>query len=197
MRAVQSNIPVMRLPPFTKGALAAVLLLVCSSSISQQQERGASADMSNAPRVMIDRPKPTFMLRDRDARVHGLKPLQELVDNAPVGSVLKPPPGNYSGPVVIDKPLTIDGGGKVVDVVHLENQLVHHGFIQNRIYNQVKPLVALNGCHVDQFPRPQVINGEHLVVHGHKPFGQVRPDKAGASGNQCLHAPILSLIAFH
>ena len=113
MRAVQSNIPVMRLPPFTKGALAAALLLVCSSSISQQQERGASADMSNAPRVTIDRPKPTFMLRDRDARVHGLKPLQELDDDAPAGSVLKPPPGNYAGPVVIDKPLTIDGGGKV------------------------------------------------------------------------------------
>ena len=64
-------------------------------------------------RANVDRPKPTFMLHERDKRVHGLKPFQDLVDRAPPGSVLKPPPGNYSGPVVINKPLTIDGGGKV------------------------------------------------------------------------------------
>jgi len=74
---------------------------------------GTTADMGTAPRVDVDRPKPQFMLHERDKRVHGLKPLQELVDKAPAGSVLKPPPGTYAGPVVLDKPLTIDGGGKV------------------------------------------------------------------------------------
>lgn len=53
------------------------------------------------------------MLHERNQRVHGLKPFQDLVDNAPAGSVLKPPPGTYLGPVFINKPLTIDGGGKV------------------------------------------------------------------------------------
>ena len=100
-------------PRFRNGALAVALLLVCSSGISEQ-ERGSNADMSNAPRVAIDRPKPTFMLRERDVRVHGLKPFQDLVDKTPAGSVLKPPPGHYAGPVIIDKPLTIDGAGKVV-----------------------------------------------------------------------------------
>ena len=38
---------------------------------------------------------------------------QTLVDAAPPGSVLKPPPGEYAGPVLVDKPLTIDGGGQV------------------------------------------------------------------------------------
>jgi nitrous oxidase accessory protein len=39
---------------------------------------------------------------------------QTLVDAAPAGSVLKPPPGDYAGPVLVDKPLLIDGdGGKV------------------------------------------------------------------------------------
>ena len=38
---------------------------------------------------------------------------QTLVDRAPAGSVLKPPPGAYSGPVVVNKPLIIDGGGQV------------------------------------------------------------------------------------
>jgi len=38
---------------------------------------------------------------------------QTLVDEAAPGSVLKPPPGNYAGPVLVDKPLIIDGGGKV------------------------------------------------------------------------------------
>ena len=98
---------------FSNGALAVALLLACSS-VSSGQERGSNADMSNAPRVTIDRPKPTFMLRERDARIHGLKPFQDLVDKAPAGSVLKPPPGRYAGPVVINKPLTIDGVGKVI-----------------------------------------------------------------------------------
>ncbi|MDR2239035.1 MAG: nitrous oxide reductase family maturation protein NosD [Zoogloeaceae bacterium] len=39
---------------------------------------------------------------------------QLLVDAAQPGSTLKPPPGLYAGPVLVDKPLTIDGGnGKV------------------------------------------------------------------------------------
>lgn len=80
---------------------------------SKPVERQVPADMASAPRVGVDRPKPQFMLYERDKRVHGLKPFQELVDKAPTGSVLKPPPGNYAGPVVLDKPLTIDGGGKV------------------------------------------------------------------------------------
>lgn len=74
---------------------------------------GATADLSTAPRATIDRPKPTFMLRERDPRVHGLKPFQQLVDAAPAGSVLKPPPGSYAGPVVLSKPLIIEGGGQV------------------------------------------------------------------------------------
>jgi len=39
---------------------------------------------------------------------------QDLVDKAPAGSVLKPPAGTYAGPVVVDKPLIIDGANGVV-----------------------------------------------------------------------------------
>ena len=39
--------------------------------------------------------------------------LQTLIDDAAPGSVLKLPPGVYAGPVLVDKPLIIDGGGKV------------------------------------------------------------------------------------
>jgi nitrous oxidase accessory protein len=67
----------------------------------------------DAPRVNVDRPKPVFMLSERDPRIHGLKPFQDLVDAAAPGSVLKPPPGHYAGPVVVNKPLVIDGGGQV------------------------------------------------------------------------------------
>ena len=74
---------------------------------------GATADMSTAPRVNVDRPKPTFPLYERHKRVHGLKPFQALVDAATPGSVLNVPPGHYSGPVVLDKPLIIEGAGKV------------------------------------------------------------------------------------
>lgn len=94
------------------AGFAAALALAFSAGNSEQQ-LGSNADLSNAPRVTIDRPKPTFMLAERDPRIHGLKPFQELVDQAAPGSVLKPPPGVYAGPVSIDKPLTIDGGGQV------------------------------------------------------------------------------------
>lgn len=74
---------------------------------------GATADLSTAPRVNVDRPKPTFPLYERHKRVHGLQPFQALVDAAPDGSVLRVPAGIYAGPVVLTKPLTIEGSGKV------------------------------------------------------------------------------------
>jgi nitrous oxidase accessory protein len=95
-----------------KAGIAASLILAFSTGNTEQQ-LGADADLSTAPRVTIDRPKPTFMLMERDKRIHGLKPFQELVDKAAPGSILKPPPGIYAGPVTIDKPITIDGGGQV------------------------------------------------------------------------------------
>jgi nitrous oxidase accessory protein len=104
---------VFRLNILARAGVALTLTLAFSITGNTEQQLGANADLSTAPRVTIDRPKPTFMLRERDKRVHGLKPFQDLVDKAAPGSVLKPPPGAYAGPVTIDKPLTIDGGGKV------------------------------------------------------------------------------------
>nr|WP_089724004.1 nitrous oxide reductase family maturation protein NosD [Candidatus Thiosymbion oneisti] len=43
----------------------------------------------------------------------GLPPFQPLVDAADEGAVLTPEPGTYAGPLVVDKPLTIDGRGQV------------------------------------------------------------------------------------
>jgi len=40
-------------------------------------------------------------------------PLQLFIDLTPVGGTLRPLPGVYAGPVVIDKPMTLDGGGEV------------------------------------------------------------------------------------
>ncbi len=90
--------------------LAAALLAVITHGNSEPQ---SAAPAGMGVRADVDRPKPTYMLHERDPRVHGLKPFQELVDRAPAGSVLKPPPGAYAGPVVINKPLTIEGGGQV------------------------------------------------------------------------------------
>lgn len=42
-----------------------------------------------------------------------LAPLQLFIDLTPPGGTLKPPPGVYAGPVVISRPLTLDGGGAV------------------------------------------------------------------------------------
>ena len=44
---------------------------------------------------------------------YGYPPLQLYVSLTPSGGALKPEPGIYSGPVVIDRPMTLDGDGKV------------------------------------------------------------------------------------
>ena len=112
MKVKPSKPTVFNLRVLIRIGAATVLALTFSVGNSEQQ-LGSNADLSTAPRVTIDRPKPTFMLMERDKRVHGLKPFQDLVDKAEPGSVLRPPPGAYAGPVTIDKPLTIDGGGQV------------------------------------------------------------------------------------
>jgi len=67
----------------------------------------------DGPRATVDAPKPVFALNERNARVRTLRDFQELVDLAPAGSTLVPPPGAYRGPVLVDKPLVIDGRGQV------------------------------------------------------------------------------------
>jgi nitrous oxidase accessory protein len=47
------------------------------------------------------------------APARALPPLQLYVELTPSGGVLKPPPGRYAGPVVLRKPITLDGGGEV------------------------------------------------------------------------------------
>jgi len=41
-------------------------------------------------------------------------PLQPLIDATPAGGVLRPAPGLYAGPATLAKPMTLDGGGKVI-----------------------------------------------------------------------------------
>ena len=112
------------LPPLQRWIVPLSFLLVLATPANSQlmadddasEKQDRSADLSGAHgavRVDVDRPKPSYALSERDARIHKLKPFQELVDAAAPGSVLKPPPGVYAGPVNVDKQLTIDGGGKV------------------------------------------------------------------------------------
>ncbi len=42
------------------------------------------------------------------------QPLQAWIDTARPGSVLRLPPGTYAGPARIDKPLTLEGSGRVI-----------------------------------------------------------------------------------
>ncbi len=56
-----------------------------------------------------------------------LPPLQPFIDRAEENAVVAPPPGIYAGPVTIDKPLVLDGRGRVTidgggkgSVIHLQ-----------------------------------------------------------------------------
>lgn len=44
---------------------------------------------------------------------YSLSPLQILIDVTPPGGTLKPLPGTYAGPLVIKRPITLDGQGQV------------------------------------------------------------------------------------
>lgn len=76
--------------------------------------RAAASDLATAPRVDVDKPVELIPLYQRDKRIHGLKPLQALIDAAPEGSVVDIPSGRYAGPVHLKKPLTLVGHGEVV-----------------------------------------------------------------------------------
>ncbi len=54
-----------------------------------------------------------FMLSPLSLMAETHLPLQPLIDNAEEGATLLLEPGTYAGPVLIDKPLTLDGQGKV------------------------------------------------------------------------------------
>jgi len=45
--------------------------------------------------------------------VYSLPSMQLYVELTPSGGILHPKPGKYAGPVVITRPITIDGKGKV------------------------------------------------------------------------------------
>lgn len=97
---------------------AALALGATAASLDDGQGRerdlGDLAAKHGGVRVEVDRPVEVIPLYQRDPRIHGLTPLQALVDATPTGGVLVPPPGKSAGPVVLTRPMTIDGRGAVV-----------------------------------------------------------------------------------
>jgi len=64
-------------------------------------------------RVMLRDFSATLFLMLACAVALAAQPLQAWIDAAPAGSVLRLPPGTYSGPASIAKPMVVDGGGRV------------------------------------------------------------------------------------
>ena len=57
---------------------------------------------------------PLLLLLSQHVIAETYPPLQPLIDEAEEGANLLIEPGRYAGPVLIDKPLTLDGQGKVI-----------------------------------------------------------------------------------
>ncbi|MDD5297475.1 MAG: nitrous oxide reductase family maturation protein NosD [Rhodocyclaceae bacterium] len=92
----------------------AATALVTLGNTGEVDDRAANLSSTmGGVRVDVDKPVLLIPLYERDKRIHSLTPFQSLVDAAPAGSVLKPKPGTYAGPVHLTKPLIIEGGGQV------------------------------------------------------------------------------------
>ncbi|BAN34202.1 periplasmic copper-binding [Sulfuricella denitrificans skB26] len=94
-------------------ACVGMLLASFAIPVGVAAEFESSPDLSATPRVDVDKPVELVPLSERDPRIHHLIPFQKLVDATPAGGTLKPKPGTYAGPVLVDKPIVIDGAGKV------------------------------------------------------------------------------------
>ncbi len=102
-------------------------------------------------------------------------PLQLYIALTPPGGVLKPEPGTYAGPVVIDKAITIDGGGKVtldgggegtVLTINADNvsvrglHLTHSGASHDKVDAAV--LVRAHDAVIENNVMDRVLFGVHL-----------------------------------
>jgi nitrous oxidase accessory protein len=102
----------LRRAAFVMGMMATALVTLGNTGEVDDRAADLAASMGGV-RVDVNKPMVLIPLYERDKRIHGLTPFQSLVDAAPAGSVLKPKPGLYAGPVRLTKPLIIEGGGKV------------------------------------------------------------------------------------
>ncbi|MBF0380485.1 MAG: nitrous oxide reductase family maturation protein NosD [Magnetococcales bacterium] len=82
--------------------------------------------------------------------------LQQLIDDTKTGGVLKVPAGTYQGPIIINRPITLDGGGKVIvdgggkgtvvtiksDNVTIKNFTLQHS---GQLHNNVDACIQLKG----------------------------------------------------
>ncbi len=55
-----------------------------------------------------------FLILSSSYSVYAYPPLQLYIELTPENGVLRPEPGHYSGPVIIHRPITIEGQGKVI-----------------------------------------------------------------------------------
>ncbi len=109
------------------------------------------------------------------APVRAAPPLQLYVALTPPGGVLRPEPGVYAGPVVIDKPMTIDGRGKVTvdgggegtvltiaadDVVVRGLHLTRSGSSHDKVDAAI--LVTANDAMIENNQMDAVLFGIHL-----------------------------------
>ncbi len=114
-----------------------------------------------------------------------LPPLQLYVELTPEGGTLTPPPGEYSGPVVIRKRITLDGKGKVrvngggdgtVITVEADLAVVRGLFIQNSgdSHDTVDAgiLVKANDTLIEDNTITDTLFGIHLSnAHGNRIIG--------------------------
>ncbi len=90
-----------------------------------------------------------------------LPPFQPLIDATPTGGTLRPAPGIYAGPAVIDRPMVVEGAGKVtIDGRQRGTVLTLRG---GRVTVRGLRLVGSGGSHDQVHAGIQVEGDDNLV----------------------------------
>jgi hypothetical protein len=75
----------------------------------------------------------------------------------------------------------------MIDLIALEDQLIHNGLVQDRIHYQMKSFLVLVLFDILETPCGKIIHHKYLFAHLKKPVYQVRTYKPCTARDQDLH----------
>ena len=95
--------------------------------------------------------------------------------------------GSHLSEALLDDQLDADGGGEMEDDIAAIDQLREQRLVLDGVDEVLESRAPFQVRNVIDRPGREVVEDEDLVPELEQPFGEVRPDEAGAAGNERSH----------